>query len=51
MDLDAYRRSRDTRAVRKNVTIPSYLSDLAERAGANFSQILQDGLKARLGVE
>ena len=51
VDFDAYRRAQDTRAVRKNVTIPSYLNDLAERAGVNFSQILQEGLKARLGVE
>lgn len=51
VDFDAYRRAQDTRAVRKNVTIPSYLNDLAEKAGINFSQILQEGLKARLGVE
>ena len=47
----AYRRAQDTRAIRKNVTIPSYLNDLAERAGVNFSQVLQDGLRQRLGVQ
>lgn len=51
VDFDAYRRALDTRAVRKNVTIPSYLNDLAERAGVNFSQVLQEALKARLGVQ
>ena len=51
IDFDAYRRAQDTRAIRKNVTIPSYLNDLAERAGVNFSQVLQDGLKQRLGVQ
>lgn len=51
VDFDAYRRARDTRAVRKNVTIPSYLNDLAERAGVNFSQVLQEALKQRLGVQ
>lgn len=51
VDFDAYRRAQDTRAVRKNVTIPSYLNDLAERAGINFSQILQEGLKSKLGVD
>jgi len=51
VDFDAYRRTQDTRAVRKNVTIPSYLNDLAEQAGVNFSQILQEGLKAKLGVD
>ena len=51
IDFDAYRRAHDMRTIRKNVTIPSYLNDLAERAGVNFSQVLQDGLKQRLGVE
>lgn len=50
VDFAAYRRAHDMRAIRKNVTIPSYLNDLAEQAGVNFSQILQEGLKQRLGV-
>ncbi len=51
ISFDAYRRAQDMRAVRKNVTIPSYLNDLAEAAHINFSQVLQDGLKSRLGVQ
>ena len=51
IDFDAYRRAHDMRTIRKNVTIPSYLNDLAERAGVNVSQVLQDGLKQRLGVQ
>ena len=51
IDFDAYRRAHDMRTIRKNVTIPSYLNDLAERAGVNFYQVLQDGLKQRLGVQ
>ena len=51
VDFDAYRRANDMRSVRKNVTIPSYLNDLAEKAGLSFSQVLQDGLKAQLGVQ
>lgn len=51
IDFDAYRRAHDMRTIRKNVTIPSYLNDLAERAGVNFSHVLQDGLKQRLGVQ
>lgn len=51
IDFDAYRRAHNMRTIRKNVTIPSYLNDLAERAGVNFSQVLQDGLKQRLGVQ
>lgn len=51
IDLDAYRRAHDMRTIRKNVTIPSYLNDLADQAGVNFSQVLQDGLKQRLGIQ
>ena len=48
VDFDAYRRANDMRAVRKNVTLPSYLNDLAEKAGLNFSRVLQDALKTQL---
>ncbi len=51
IDLDAYRRANDLRTVRKNVTVQSWLNDLAEKAGLNFSQVLSDGLKQRLGVQ
>lgn len=51
VDFDAYRRANDMRTIRKNVTLPSYLNDLAEKAGINFSQVLQEGLKQRLGVQ
>lgn len=51
VDFDAYRRANDMRTIRKNVTLPSYLNDLAEKAGVNFSQVLQEGLKQRLGVQ
>jgi len=51
VDFDAYRRANDQRTVRKNVTIPNYLNELATAAGLNFSQVLQDGLRQRLGVQ
>lgn len=51
VDFDAYRRAQDMRAVRKNVTIPSYLNDMAEKAGINFSQLLQESLKMRFGIQ
>ncbi|QEY33865.1 HicB family protein [Caproiciproducens galactitolivorans] len=50
IDFEAYRRANDMRTIRKNVTVPSWLNDLAEKAGINFSQVLQDGLKQRLHV-
>ncbi|MDA8227745.1 MAG: type II toxin-antitoxin system HicB family antitoxin [Desulfitobacterium hafniense] len=51
IDFDAYRRANDNRTIRKNLTIPSWLNDLAEKAGVNFSQVLQEGLKERLDVQ
>ena len=51
VDFDVYRRAHDMRVVRKNVTLPSYLNDMAEKAGVNFSQVLQESLKQRLGVQ
>ena len=51
VDFAAYRRANDMRTVRKNVTLPSYLNDMAEKAGVNFSQVLQEGLKRRLGIQ
>lgn len=50
VDFDAYRRAHDTKSVRKSVTIPNYLNELAIQAGLNFSQILQEGLKAHLDL-
>ena len=51
LDTDAYRRAKDSRAVKKTLTVPSWLNAEAERAGVNFSQVLQEGLKSHLGIE
>ena len=48
VDFDAYRRRHDSRTIRKNLTIPSWLNEMAEQKGLNFSQILQQGLKNQL---
>lgn len=50
LDLDAYRQKRDERAIKKTLTIPAWLNDVAIKAGVNFSQVLQDALKEKLGV-
>ncbi len=50
LDTDEYRRLHENKAVKKTLTIPSWLNAQAEQAGINFSQILQDGLKERLRV-
>lgn len=41
---------RDNRAVRRTVSIPSWLDTKANDAGISLSKILQDALKTRLGV-
>lgn len=48
-DTDAYRRRIGSRAVKKTLTIPQWMNDAAERQGVNFSQVLQDALRALLG--
>lgn len=51
VDFAAYRRAQEERAVRRNVTLPSWLNEAGERANINFSQVLQEGLKSRLHVD
>ena len=48
LDIDEYLKSFDNRAVKKTLTIPYWLNDLATKKNLNFSQILQDALKERL---
>lgn len=48
VDFAEYRRKNDMRAVKKNCTIPSWLAAEAERAGVNFSAVLQSALKQEL---
>lgn len=48
VDLLEYRRETDTKAVRKNVSMPAWLSYMADKRGVNCSQILQDALKKQL---
>ena len=51
VDFGAYRRANETRVVRRNVTLPSWLNVEADKAGLNVSRVLQDALKAQLGIE
>lgn len=50
VDFSEYRRKNDLRTVKKNCTIPSWLNYEAERAGINFSSVLQAALKAELNI-
>ena len=51
IDSAAYRRKIDTKTVRRNVALPSWLNYEAERAGVNVSRILQEALISVLGVK
>ena len=48
VDSIAYRKRTDTRAVRKNVSIPAWMANLAEQRGINCSKVLQDALAQQL---
>ena len=48
VDFTEYRRRNDLRSVKKNCTIPSWLNAEAEKAGINFSAIMQAALKKEL---
>lgn len=50
LDLDAYRRKKGDRAVKKTLTIPAWLNDAATSANINFSQALQEALKEKLNI-
>ena len=50
IDFTEYKRQNDMKAVRKNCTIPSWLNWKAEKAGINFSAVLQAALKKELGI-
>lgn len=44
-DINQYK---DTKAVKKTLTIPSWLNDRAVAMGLNFSKVLQDALLAKI---
>ncbi len=53
VDIDSgeYRRKIDTKTVRRNVALPSWLNYEAEHAGINVSRILQEALMNVLNVK
>lgn len=51
VDTIEYRILNDNRAVKKTLTIPSWLNRKAEKAGINFSQTLQEAIKQYLKIE
>lgn len=49
-DTMKYRKKFGTRSVKKTLTIPEWLNDVAVKERINFSQVLQDALKEKLNV-
>lgn len=48
--MPSIRMARVNRSVNRTVTLPAWLNAAAQEKNLNFSQVLQDGLKQRLGV-
>lgn len=50
IDFVEYRRRVDNKTVRRNVTLPNWLNQEAEKAHINVSRVLQEALMTRLNV-
>ena len=50
VDFLVYRRKNDKRMVRRNLTLPNWLNQEAEKANLNVSKVLQEALMAKLDV-
>ena len=48
VDVDKYRRN--NKAVKKTLSLPAWLAEEAERNNLSLSKVLQEGLKAQLGL-
>lgn len=50
-DLLSYLKKTNTKAIKKTLTIPEWLNNAALDHNINFSQVLQDALKAQLHLQ
>lgn len=50
IDLNEYRKKYNNIAVKKTLTIPTWLNTLAEKNNINFSQLLQKAIKEELNI-
>ncbi|MDE6888035.1 MAG: type II toxin-antitoxin system HicB family antitoxin [Eubacterium sp.] len=50
VDVASYAKEHFTKSVKKTLTIPAWLNSAALEHGINFSQVLQDALKAQLHI-
>lgn len=51
VDVDEYARKHFEKSVKKTLSIPQWLNDMAVEKGINFSQVLQQALKEQLDIE
>ncbi|MCQ2522560.1 MAG: type II toxin-antitoxin system HicB family antitoxin [Lachnospiraceae bacterium] len=49
-DLMQYRKTHNCKSVKKTLTIPEWLNEIAISQNINFSQVLQDALIQKMGV-
>lgn len=45
-----YQKKHNSRAVKKTLSIPEWLNEEATAMGVNFSQVLQEALLSKLGI-
>lgn len=50
-DLIEYKRSHNSKSVKKNTTIPAWLADMADAKKINYSKVLQNGLMSELHID
>jgi hypothetical protein len=48
VDMDVFRRKEKSRMVRRNITLPEWLDEMATEAKINVSAVVQEALKERL---
>ena len=46
-----YLKEVNVKSIRKNVTIPSWLNEVAKRNNINFSKVLQEALERELEID
>lgn len=51
LDIHQYLRSFDNKAVKKTLTIPSWLNDIAIEKHINFSKVLQEALMEKIELD
>lgn len=50
VDLDVFRRKYRSKTVRRNISLPEWLNNLAVEREINVSQVAAEALKEKLGV-